>query len=105
MGAANFLQTKHCASLLTWFGLGPAKEHLIREVLDLDEDQAAGARLVVKRRRKAAERLRGMFVHVAPGVSLVDELIADRRAEVREEEAAETERKRIDSGSAKTGRK
>lgn len=85
--------------------MGPAKEHLIREVLDLDEDEAAKAQLVVKRRRKAAERLRGMFAHVAPGVSLVDELIADRRAEVREEEVAETERKRIDSGSAKTGRK
>jgi len=59
--------------------LGPAKEHLIREVLDLDKDEAAKARLVVKRRRKAAERLRGMFAHVAPGVSLADELIADRR--------------------------
>lgn len=33
----------------------------------------------------ATERLRGMFSHVAPGVSLADELIADRRAEVRAE--------------------
>lgn len=74
-------------------------------MLDLDEDEAAKARLVVKRRRKAAERLRGMFAHVAPGASLVDELIADRRAEVREEEAAEADRKRIDSESAKAGRK
>lgn len=86
-------------------------------MLDLDDGQAARARLVVepemaelaetgkasasgtptvKRRRKAAERLRGMFAHVAPGVSLADELIADRRAEVREEERAETERRRID---------
>jgi hypothetical protein len=48
-------------------------------VLDLDEDEAAKARLVVKRRRKSAERLRGMFPHVAPGVSMADELIADRR--------------------------
>lgn len=85
--------------------LGPAKEHLIREVLDLDEDEAAKAQLVVNRRRKAAERLRGMFAHVAPGVSLVDELIADRRAEVREEEAVEAERKGIDSGSTKAGPK
>ena len=29
---------------------------------------------------------RGMFAHVAPGVSLVDELIADRRAEAAREE-------------------
>lgn len=85
--------------------MGPAKEHLIREVLDLDEDEAAKAQLVVNRRRKAAERLRGMFAHVAPGVSLVDELIADRRAEVREEEAVEAERKGIDSGSTKAGPK
>lgn len=74
-------------------------------MLDLDEDEAAKARLVVKRRRKAAERLRGMFAQVAPGVSLVDELIADRRAEAREEDRADAERKRIDSGSAKAGRK
>ena len=35
----------------------------------------------------------GMFSHVAPGVSLADELIADRRAEVRAEERAETKRR------------
>ena len=51
---------------------------------------------VVKRRREAAEQLRGMFAHVAPGVSLADELIADRRAEVRAEERAEAERRRAD---------
>jgi AbrB family looped-hinge helix DNA binding protein len=28
----------------------------------------------------------GMFAHIAPGVSLVDELIADRRAEAAREE-------------------
>lgn len=34
-----------------------------------------------------------MFVRLAPGVSLADELIADRRAEVRaEEQADEAER-------------
>ena len=49
---------------------------------------------VVKRRREAAEQMRGMFAHVAPGVSLADELIADRRAEVRAEERAEAERRR-----------
>jgi hypothetical protein len=48
----------------------------------------------VKRRREAAEQMRGMFAHVAPGVSLAGELIADRRAEVRAEERAEAERRR-----------
>lgn len=35
----------------------------------------------VERRRAAAERMRGLFADVAPDRSLVDELIADRRAE------------------------
>jgi hypothetical protein len=51
---------------------------------------------VAKRRREAAEQMRGMFAHVAPGVSLADELIADRRAEVRAEERAEAERRPAD---------
>jgi hypothetical protein len=38
-----------------------------------------------ERRRAAAERLRGLFADVAPDRSLVDELIADRRAEARAE--------------------
>lgn len=41
------------------------------------------------RRRAVAERMHGMFAHVAPGESLVDELIADRRAEGRAEELAD----------------
>jgi hypothetical protein len=39
----------------------------------------------IERRRKAATRLRGLFADVAPDNSLVDELIADRRAEVQAE--------------------
>lgn len=39
----------------------------------------------IQRRRAAASRLRGLFADVAPGESLVDELIADRRAEARVE--------------------
>ena len=35
--------------------------------------------------REAARRARGMFAHVAPGRSLVDELIAERREEARKE--------------------
>jgi hypothetical protein len=49
------------------------------------------ARAEVERRREAAERMRGMFSHLAPGRNLSDELIADRRAEAEAEtrEAAE----------------
>jgi hypothetical protein len=72
-----------------------------RRDIDLDPAHYHGAMAhatkadasVVKRRREAAEQLRGMFAHVAPGTSLADELIADRRAEVRAEEA-EAERRR-----------
>jgi hypothetical protein len=46
-----------------------------------------------KQRRAAAERMRGMFAHVAPGVSLADELIADRRAEARAEAQADARRR------------
>lgn len=42
-----------------------------------------------ERRSAAIERTSGMFAHLAPGVSLADELIADRRAEVRAEEHAD----------------
>jgi hypothetical protein len=43
----------------------------------------------VERRRAAAERMRGLFADLTPGRSLADELIADRRAEVRTEELAD----------------
>jgi hypothetical protein len=39
----------------------------------------------IARRREAATRLRGLFADVAPDSSLVDELIADRRAEAQAE--------------------
>lgn len=49
----------------------------------------------VERRSAVIERTSGMFAHLAPGVSLADELVADRRAEVRaEEQADEAERRR-----------
>lgn len=63
--------------------------------------RAAAKRTTAKHKRRqadkrnaAAERMRGLFAHIAPGVSLADELIADRRAEVRTEEQAELERLR-----------
>lgn len=40
-------------------------------------------REAAERRRAAAERMRGMFSRLAPGRSLADELIAERRAEAR----------------------
>jgi hypothetical protein len=57
------------------------------------------SKTTVERRRAAIERTSGMFAHLAPGVSLADELIADRRAEVRaEEEAVEGARRRRGPG-------
>jgi len=51
-------------------------------------------RSAADRRSAAIERTGGMFAHLAPGVSLADELIAERRAEVRaEEEADQAERR------------
>lgn len=44
-------------------------------------------------RKAAAERTYGMFAHLTSGRSLVDELIADRRAEARAEDLEEEERR------------
>lgn len=53
-----------------------------------ETDQSAA-----ERRAAAIERTSGMYAHLAPGVSLADELVADRRAEARAEEQVEkTER-------------
>lgn len=59
-----------------------------------DMAHATGADKSAVERRAAIERTRGMFAHLAPGVSLADELIADRRTEVRDEELQEAERRR-----------
>jgi hypothetical protein len=48
----------------------------------------------VERRRAAAERMRGLFADVAPDRSLVDELIADRRAEAGAERGESAVRRR-----------
>jgi hypothetical protein len=50
----------------------------------------------VAARRAAIERSKGMFAHLAPGRSLVDELIADRRAQARAEDLEEAKRRRRD---------
>ena len=45
-------------------------------------------------RRRAAERMRGLFADVAQGRTLADELIAERRAEPRAEDPGTEARKR-----------
>jgi hypothetical protein len=59
--------------------------------------RAAESTSTATQRRAAAERTRGMFAHLAPGVSMADELIADRRAEVRAEERADAQQRRAES--------
>ena len=39
-------------------------------------------RLILERRRDAIRRLQERFAEIDPGTSLVDELLAERRAEV-----------------------
>lgn len=51
-------------------------------LLALVEDQ----RLVLEKREAVLQRLRRRFARIPPGVSLVDELIAERRAESKREE-------------------
>lgn len=48
----------------------------------------------IERRRAAAERMRGLFADVAPDRRLVDELIADRRAEAATENGESAIRRR-----------
>ena len=57
---------------------------------------AQTVKATVERRRAAAERMRGLFADVAPGRSLVDELIAERRAEARAEDHEDDARRRRD---------
>jgi hypothetical protein len=56
---------------------------------------------VTERRRAAAERMRGIFADVAPGRNLVDELIANRRAEAQAEDRGK-ERTRVRRRSAES---
>lgn len=49
-------------------------------------------------RRRAAERMRGLFADVAPERMLADELIAERRAEARAEDRATETPKRHRGG-------
>ncbi|MGH8565088.1 MAG: hypothetical protein ACREXW_13795 [Gammaproteobacteria bacterium] len=49
-----------------------------------------------------AQRLQGMLADVAPGVDLADELIADRRAEARQD--ADVDEKRTGRDGSSTHR-
>ncbi len=49
-------------------------------------------RLVLETRRAALERARRLFDHIPDSVSLVDELLAERREEARREEARQAAR-------------
>jgi hypothetical protein len=54
---------------------------------------------LIAARKEAIEKTAGMFAHLVQGRSMVDELIADRRAEARAEdleELEEAERRRRD---------
>jgi len=56
---------------------------------------------VAERRAAAIARTSGMYARLAPGVSLADELVADRRAEVRAEERMTLVRQRCASQTPK----
>lgn len=65
----------------------------LRQEMELNEGDRLslhrdGDRLVIVPQRREAEALRGMFSHLAKDRSVVDELIADRRAEARRESEA-----------------
>ncbi|HKO38761.1 MAG TPA: hypothetical protein VJU14_10375 [Solirubrobacterales bacterium] len=46
---------------------------------------------LIAARKEAIEKTAGMFAHLVQGRSMVDELIADRRAEARAEDLEELE--------------
>ncbi len=64
------------AQLRRSFGATP-EEALVARVED--------GRLIIERRADAVRRLQERFSVVTPGVSLVDELLAERRVEVERE--------------------
>ena len=52
-------------------------------VLGLEPDNT----LTLVSRLEIGRRTAGIFAHIAPGISLADELVADRREEARREDA------------------
>jgi hypothetical protein len=74
----------------------PTRRGERRRVSVVDVDKPTNSE--VERRREAAERLRGLFADVAPGRSMADELIAERRAEARAEDREDEARRRRRTG-------
>ena len=63
----------------------------IRQALGIEEGTELMARIegdgiILEPRSAAIRRLQALFAHIPPDVSLVDELIAERREEARREE-------------------
>ncbi len=78
----------------------------LRRELELKEGDevsmhADGGQLVVETPAAALRRLKGMFADLPPGVSMADELIAERRVEAlrEEQEFFDEEQKFLDSES------
>ena len=67
----------------------------------LKASKKSSAELVVERRRAAIDRTRGVLTRLAPGRSLSNELIAERRAEARAEDQAEAKAAQARRRSAK----
>ena len=68
------------ATLHKALGLEPGDRLIVRQ---------EGETLVLERREAIAKRLQGRFRHIPKAASLVDELIAERRADAAREAAAE----------------
>lgn len=64
------------AELRKELGIQPGEQLIAR---------AEDGRLVLERRDAILARLQALFAHIPAGVSLADELIAERRAEARRE--------------------
>lgn len=75
--------------LLKWKSTDARESRRYHRQMATDDDLIAA-------RKEAIEKTKGMFAHLAQGRSLVDELIADRRAEARAEDREEIERRRHD---------
>lgn len=70
--------------------VAPRRRRYHRPMAEDDEKAAS--------RKAAGDRLRGMYAHLRPGRSVIDELIADRRAEARAEDLEEAKRRRREEG-------
>jgi hypothetical protein len=87
--AADNLYHQLQLMLVTWKSADARESRRYSRQMVTDDDLIAA-------RKEAIEKTAGMFAHLVQGRSLVDELIADRRAEARAEDLEEIERRRRD---------